>query len=203
MRTEYLIQRGPFAASTDGMKILSEIQVGISEVVWPAGSNRFTIRPVRKGNGVKPIKDGFLRHLESMGWQTEERVRIGELATGPLDAVKTLSDGRKFAVEWETGNISSTHRAINKMALGMLRGELHGGAIVLPTRAMYHYLTDRIGNYEEIAPYFDVWRSWPHLQGLLAVIAIQHDDESAHAPPIPKGNDGWRNFSPEASTVQL
>jgi len=34
-----------------------------------------------------------------------------------------------------------------------------GTALVLPSRKLYPYLTDRIGNYEELEPYFDVWRA--------------------------------------------
>jgi len=195
MRVEHLIQNGTFGTSAEGLEIVAEIQAGIAEVVWPPGSTQFTIRPERHVNGVTPIKVDFIRHLVSRGWAAEVRLSIGELGAGPLDAVKTLADGRKFAVEWETGNISSTHRAINKMALGMLRGELVGGAIVLPTRVMYPYLTDRVGNFAEIAPYFDVWRSWPHVQGLLAVFAVEHDAVSPDAVPIPKGTDGWANFN--------
>ena len=41
---------------------------------------------------------------------------------GKIDAVKNLPDGRYFAFEWETGNISSSHRALNKMAIGLLDG---------------------------------------------------------------------------------
>ncbi|WMD19950.1 hypothetical protein RAS12_25575 [Achromobacter seleniivolatilans] len=203
MRTEHLIRSGAFATSAEGLEIVEEIRAGIAEVVWPVGAREFTINPIKNGNGVTPIKHDFVRHLASKGWRTEMRIRIGDLAPGPLDAVKTLSDGRMFAVEWETGNISSTHRAINKMALGMLRNELCGGIIVLPTRAMYPYLTDRVGNYEEIAPYFEVWRSWPHVQGLLAVIAVQHDAESDDVPLIPKGTDGMHHFGASRIRAQL
>ncbi|MFA8371652.1 hypothetical protein [Burkholderia thailandensis] len=77
----------------------------------------------------------------------------------------------------------------------MLRGELAGGILVLPTRALYQYLTDRIGNYEEIEPYFPIWRNWPHVEGLLAVVAIEHDATSLDVPAIAKGTDGWANHA--------
>lgn len=112
------------------------------------------------------------------------------LVPGPIDAVKKLPDGRWFAVEWETGNISSSHRALNKMAVGLLDGKLAGGILVLPSRDMYQYLTDRIGNYAEIEPYFSVWRSLSILDGVLAVIEIEHDELSLDIPPITKGTDG-------------
>jgi len=195
IRTEYLIRSGAFATSAEGARIVDEIKTGITEVVWPATSNSFTINPTRKGNGVDAIKGNFLAHLASRGWQTEARMGIGDMRPGPLDAVKKLYDSRSFAVEWETGNISSSHRAINKMIMGMQSGELAGGALVLPTRELYRYLTDRIGNFEELIPYFAWFRSCTHVQGLLAIFAIQHDDESVDAPLIPKRTDGWRNYS--------
>jgi hypothetical protein len=36
--------------------------------------------------------------------------------------------------------ISSSHRALNKMVMGILNGTLIGGALVLPTRELYNYL---------------------------------------------------------------
>lgn len=99
--------------------------------------------------------------------------------------------GEKFFVlEWETGNISSSHRAINKMCLGLLDGTLIGGVLVVPTRAMYKYLTDRVGNFTELEPYFRFWRRCPVKEGLLAVIAIEHDGVSRDVQRIPKGTDG-------------
>ncbi|KUZ99078.1 hypothetical protein WI40_11550 [Burkholderia ubonensis] len=200
MQTEYLIRTGEFAKSVEGTKIVDEIQAGIAEVVWPLDAHSFTINPTPKGNGVDPIKRNFMSHLASRGWQTEVRMGIGDIRPGPLDAVKTLADGRRFAVEWETGNISSSHRAINKMMMGMEQGQLAGGALVLPTRALYRFLTDRIGNFEEMSPYFRWFRSCAHVEGLLAVFAIQHDDEAEDVPLIAKRTDGWRNFRAELSS---
>jgi hypothetical protein len=197
MQTEYLIRNGEFAESVEGATIVTEIGNGIAEVVWPPDAQEFTIKPVREGNGVNTIKENFLSYLASQGWQTELRMGIGTIRPGPLDAVKTLADGRSFAVEWETGNISSSHRAMNKMIMGMQCGQLAGGALVLPTRNMCRYLTDRIGNFEEIAPYFGWFRSCEHVEGMLAVFAIQHDAESEDVPLIAKRTDGWRNFRAE------
>lgn len=61
---------------------------------------------------------------------------------------------------------------------------------MIPSRAMYVYLTDRIGNYSEIAPYFAVWRALSIAEGVLAVIEIEHDATSCDVPRIPKGTDG-------------
>ena len=97
---------------------------------------------------------------------------------------------RLFCVEWETGNVSSSHRAINKMALGILKKILIGGALIVPTREMYQYLTDRVGNFPEIEPYFPLWRALRVEEGLLLVIAIEHDAVSQDVPRIKKGTDG-------------
>jgi hypothetical protein len=111
-----------------------------------------------------------------------------------VDAIKDLGDGRIFALEWETGNISSSHRALNKMAVGLLDKVIAGGILVLPSRAMYLYLTDRVGNYSEIQPYFPVWEclgnSGQISDGVLVVIEVEHDALSDAVPWIPKGTDG-------------
>jgi hypothetical protein len=95
-----------------------------------------------------------------------------------------------FAVEWETGNISSSHRALNKMTLGILSQKLIGGALILPTRNMYQYLTDRVGNFEELEPYFDLWKALKADEGLLAIMVVEHDEVSKNVPRIPKGTNG-------------
>ena len=93
-------------------------------------------------------------------------------------------------MEWETGNISSSHRSMNKLALGILKKVIVAGVVILPTRKMYRYLTDRVGNYAELVPYFDLWKSITVNNGVLAVIAIEHDGELNDAPRIPKGTNG-------------
>jgi Restriction endonuclease BamHI len=101
-----------------------------------------------------------------------------------------------FAVEWETGNVSSSHRALNKMALGIRDDILCGGILVLPSRRLYYFLTDRIGNYREVEPYFDIWRHCGVTnRGILAVIEIEHDREDATTPILMKGDDGYALFA--------
>ena len=94
-----------------------------------------------------------------------------------------------FVAEWETGNVSSSHRAINKIMLGVQDDSLTGGVLVVPTKRLAKYLTDRVGNYEELEPYFRFWRRSCE-RGYLAVIAVEHDNESADVPRISKGTDG-------------
>jgi hypothetical protein len=187
---ERLIDSGQFSQSSEYDTIHQDIAEAIKMVVWPAGSSSFTVCPVRKGNGVKPIKKAFQTHLKEQGWLTEQLIKVGQSSKpGPIDVVKPIGD-KIFAVEWETGNISSSHRALNKMAIGIRNGILLGGALVLPTRKLYQYLTDRIGNYEELSHYFDMWRFFSVESGLLIVLAIEYDAIDPNVPLITKGTDG-------------
>ncbi|MEK5507359.1 hypothetical protein MKX46_16590 [Paenibacillus sp. FSL P4-0113] len=174
--------------------LVKQIQASISQMVHPAGSGQFLLYNERKGNGVKPIKDTFLLDLLRYNWILEHRVDVGVTNTrpGPIDAVYPIGN-QYFAVEWETGNISSSHRAINKIVTGILRGQLLGGVLILPSRKMYDYLTDRVGNFRELAPYFDVWKmaNYDVQEGYLYVIEIEHHgltDDPRYR--IIKGTDG-------------
>jgi Restriction endonuclease BamHI len=191
LQIEYLIREGDFGYSAKLDKILNEIKTAIYSIHWPENSTTFTLYPQKKGNGVVPIKKSFLNYLSRHEWLLEHRMTIASRQRpGAVDAVKELPDGRSFAVEWETGNISSSHRALNKMAVGLLDGILAGGILALPSRDMYQYLTDRVGNYAEIEPYFPVWRNLKIKEGVLAVIEIEHDSLSLDVPSIRKGTDG-------------
>ena len=191
IKIEFLIQNGSFRLSSEFENILAEIKNAILSVSHPKGSRLFTLHPEKMVNGVVPIKKNFLDFLVQSKWRQEYRMSIASrVKPGPIDAVKELPDKRFFAVEWETGNISSSHRALNKMAVGLLDGVLAGGILILPSRNMYQYLTDRIGNYSEIEPYFPVWRNLLINEGVLAVIEIEHDALSKDIPLIKKGTDG-------------
>ena len=76
------------------------------------------------------------------------------------------------------------------MALGLLKGVLVCGILVVPSRELYKYLTDRIGNMAELMPYLDLWRSIPCEQGILEIVSIEHDATSTEVPRIPKGTSG-------------
>jgi len=192
---EHLISTGEFSTSSAWRDVKNQITEAIRSVEWPLGSGSFTLhdqlgKKRGEGSGVKPIKDACMRHLRENGWSLETPVRIATVRRpGNMDA--TLPIGRRlFCVEWETGNISSSHRALNKMALGLQKGILVGGVLIVPTRDMYKYLTDRVGNFRELEPYFPFWRSVPIRDGILAVIAIEHDAVSKDVPRIEKGTDG-------------
>lgn len=76
------------------------------------------------------------------------------------------------------------------MALCLLRKQLVAATLVVPSRRLYRFLTDRIGNYSELEPYVDLWRSIPCTSGVLEIVVIEHDAESTSVPRIPKGTDG-------------
>lgn len=190
-RIEYLIQKGAFAASIQMQSIIAEVKSAIYSVKHPQDSNQFLIYPEHHGNGVMPIKDSCMQFFERNGWQLEAPMSLGSrLRPGPVDAVKNIGNNKYFAVEWETGNISSSHRALNKMGLGLLDTMLLGGILILPSRDFYFYLTDRVGNYAEIEPYFPIWKDLTISEGVLCVIEVEHDDISRSVPKIPKGTDG-------------
>ncbi|WP_353056258.1 hypothetical protein [Priestia koreensis] len=54
----------------------------------------------------------------------------------------------------------------------------------------FPYLTDRIGNYEELVPYFNLWWNVNIEKGFLEIISIEHDGLGDDAPIIEKGKDG-------------
>jgi hypothetical protein len=76
------------------------------------------------------------------------------------------------------------------MLLGMKHGQISGGALVLPTRNLYNFLTDRIGNFAELEPYFSLWKDIRYEPALLLIIAIEHDFTNINVPLISKGTDG-------------
>ncbi|MBG1259110.1 restriction endonuclease [Nostoc commune] len=185
-----LISVGSFEESSDWSIIRAEIREAVSLIVYPPGTSNFTINPTKHGNGVKPIKEACMIALrDRFGWKLESPINYATRSPGKVDATKII-DNYLFALEWETGNISSSHRAVNKMVLGLLRGILLGAVLVLPSRKLYSYLTDRIGNYEELEPYFDVWRAVRIQEGFLAIFVIEHDQIDNNVPTITKGTDG-------------
>ncbi len=214
-----LIDRGDFSASREWELVEKEILKGIRSVVWPPGSSAFTVldqsgKKRGEGSGVTRIKEDFIASLVSDGWKGESSIITEALrGTGPFDAARILPgakcdvkrtvgkngrvshrlnarDNRLFVVEWETGNISSSHRAVNKMALGLRGGAISGGALILPTRNLYRFLTDRVGNYPELEPYFPLWEALSIKRGRLEVFAVEYDAVSKTVPRIPKGTDG-------------
>jgi hypothetical protein len=195
LKTVSLISAGTFAKSDTLKKIVQDVETSISKIENPKGSGQFILhdqcgKKRGQGNGVKPIKLLCMKYLKEKGWDLETREQVSsENRPGPIDATYPAQN-KLFCFEWETGNISSSHRALNKMALGILKGKLIGGVLVLPSRKMYHYLTDRVGNFQEIEPYLPLWKSLNIKEGYLAIIEIEHDGVSKKIKRIPKGTDG-------------
>jgi hypothetical protein len=195
VRVETLLSKGPYSSSKEWCATREALHRAIRRVSWPPGSKKFTIYPESgkkrgKGNGVKPIKEGLMVALARGGWKLEHPLDLATLKKpGKLDAVFQSTHG-PVAAEWETGNISSSHRALNKMALGLLKGKLTAGILIVPSRKLYKYLTDRVGNIDEIDPYLDLWRCIPCSHGVLEVVVVEHDAESLDVPRISKGTDG-------------
>lgn len=197
-----LIDAGGFTRTPAWQRVLNDVKAAIDLVRWPPGASSFTIyaesgKKRGKGNGVKPIKTGFVLKLVELGWKPEQRYSKAEKAAatvlpGAFDAWLDLSGQRlaPFVVEWETGNISSSHRALNKMAMALQAGEISGGILVLPTRALAKFLTDRVGNYEELVAYFPYWSGLSVRLGYLGILAIEHDATSLEVERIKKGTDG-------------
>lgn len=186
---------GKYAQSAHWKKTKRQIHDAVRHCEWPVGSGTFTIYPQSgkkrgEGNGVKPIKNEFVALLKNKGWTIEGRAKNAlNQKLGDFDAV--LSGPEKpIVAEWETGNVSSSHRSMNKLTMLVSSGEISAGVLIVPSRKLYAYLTDRIGNIKELEPYFGLWKSVPCKSGALEIVVIEHDAESLEVPRIPKGTDG-------------
>ena len=192
---ETLISTGQFAVSREWRRTQTEIYAAITSAEWPPGSGAFTIHPTSgkqrgEGNGVVPIKARCIAQLVANGWASEASVPLTQdFQSGRFDAVLKSERGL-VALEWETGNISSSHRALNKLAIGLMKGGLIAAILVLPSKQLARWLTDRIGNYPELIPYLDLWRAIPCREGVMEIVVIEQDAESTNVPRIPKGTDG-------------
>jgi len=74
----------------------------------------------------------------------------------------------------------------------MLEGKVSGGVLIVPSRALYAYLTDRVGNPQELLPYHPLWQIWGQHREFtyLAIVTVEHDAASPDVPHIGKGTDG-------------
>lgn len=120
--------------------------------------------------------------------------RVFREGLGDFDFYSESANGLRCVIEWETGNISSSHRSMNKLCLVMLAGLIDIGVVILPSQALYRHLTDRIGNWEELSPYLALWHHVGHSvkHGLLAVTVVEHDEltDDAAVHFISQGADG-------------
>jgi hypothetical protein len=196
-RVHTLIDVGRYRSTAAALR---ETKGAIEAIRWPTGGKDFAIFPESgkargEGNGVVPIREAFVAALRTKeAWNIEmpfplEGIR-GGARFGPMDAARRFPVDPPFMVEWETGNISSSHRSMNKLALGLIEGAVSGGVLIVPTRALAQYLTDRIGNIRELEPYFPLWSSISVARGYLGVIAVEHDRTSRRVRRIVKGTSG-------------
>jgi hypothetical protein len=189
---------------------------------WKDGKNgkKKTLR-----NGVVPLRQLFRANLEGSGWKAEEPLSLKEYferirkddnlaqifmfpetpiaavldplheGVGDFDFWLRSDRGFRTVVEWETGNISSSHRSLNKMCLALTGGLVDAAVLVVPSAMLYVHLTDRIGNVRELQPYFYFWNMFAQLldKGLLAIIVVEQDG-LIHSTDlrdfIPAGTDG-------------
>ena len=190
VRNEVLFACGPIEESGDWDSALSTVQAVVKAMEWPEGSGKFSINPRKEGNGVRAIKEQFAKRLKTAGWATEEAITFkSELKPGNLDFMLKTKNG-PIAIEWETGNISSSHRSMNKLALALIEGVVAGAIMLVPSRDLYKFLTDRIGNIKELEPYLAFWRAINCVSGAFAVVVFEHDNTDKDSPLVPKGLDG-------------
>lgn len=186
---EALIDRGSISMSYTWEIIRHSVQNAINNISWPENQDTFALNPAKKGNGVtiiKPDKNCLLGH----GWIPERTILPN---VGPIDALRII-DGKKFILEWETGNIASSYRSMTKLCHAFLKGSIAGAILVIPTKRMGQFLTDRISTLEELKPNFDYWRATSCLKSdaILEVWAIEYDSLDASIPLIPKSMSGRR-----------
>ena len=196
VETVELLSVGDIAGTAEWRTACRHVRAAVRATVWPPGSDKFTIYPESgkqrgKGNGVLPIKIPCVTKLAALGWKVGKEARIpgGTLLTGDLDALREGQQGR-IGFEWETGNISSSHRAVNKLLLALKLDEIVGGFLVVPSRRLARYLTDRIGNIEELRPYFRLWDDTKLDRGVMQFLVVEHDAESHRVRKIPKMTAG-------------
>lgn len=126
--------------------------------------------------------------------EDEDWADIFNEKVGDFDFYTELEGGVRCVIEWETGNISSSHRSINKLCLVMMAELIDIGVLIVPSRQLYPHLTDRIGNWMELSPYLPLWhRLGRQLQrGLLAITIVEQDEltDDESVAYIPQGKDG-------------
>jgi hypothetical protein len=223
LRTLIIFDKGDVIASPDWSAVHESYVRSIGSIEFPLGSGLLKLRKKAKRpdgqwnrNGVGFLKKGFLEHIVDVeGWHAEVNFDLGnnnqppklklfpslnehqEPITsefGDFDLVTTGSNGMHIAIEWETGNISSSHRSMNKLAIALAAGTIQAGVLIVPSRELYEHLTDRIGNIGELSSYLDMWKKLDARveRGLLAITIVEHDllTDEPDFPYLPSGNDG-------------
>src|SRR6266516_7669143 len=79
VHVERLVDKGEFSATEEWQLIDSQVIQAIKTIEWPPDSGSFTLYPESgkkrgEGNGVKPIKEACMLHLETLGWKLEQEL---------------------------------------------------------------------------------------------------------------------------------
>jgi hypothetical protein len=174
-------------------------------------------------NGVTAIRQQFFDEMLDRHWKPEDPLDISSLMetykaskeaeelfleypskqaiteplhnmVGDFDHSFRIADKWRAVIEWETGNISSSHRSMNKLCLALMASQIEVGVLIVPSRELYPHLTDRIGNWMELSPYLHFWKRAGKFveKGLLAVTVVEHDEltDDPKVPYIAQGKDG-------------
>lgn len=206
LRTMVLFDQGNVITSPDWKNLHESYVRAIASIEHPRGYGSLTLRrKVRlpnkqwKRNGVGYLRKEFLAFMrDHEGWEAESDVALSRDREQPplllypsmeeyrepitsdfggFDFMAVAANGTRVAIEWETGNISSSHRSMNKLAIALSSGLMEIGVLIVPSRALYEHLTDRIGNIGELSGYLAMWEGLKNVveRGLLAITVVEHD----------------------------
>lgn len=223
LRTLVLFDQGNVISSPDWQALHESYVRSIQSIEHPIGTGRLTVRrKMRKPdgkwlrNGVGYLRNGFLEHMRDVeGWKPEGTVNLARDREQPpirlypsleeyrepitsdfggFDLATVGDGGTRIAIEWETGNISSSHRSMNKLAIALGAGIVEVGVLIVPSRDLYEHLTDRIGNISELSGYLSMWEGLKSTvtRGVLAITVVSHDEltDATDIPYLKVGNDG-------------
>lgn len=194
-----LMERNPLAVSA-----YHEVTYSILKNITP-GYEIFILNNTAKHcNGVVPLKEHCYQILEEdYNWYREKPLAYFQNDTqkgGPIDVYKEFYHNCNYlyaGLEFETGNISSAHRSMNKLHIGIIKNEITIAFLMMPIKKMAFYLTDRVSNYEELEPYFLLLKKVPFI-----ILGFDAEKYDTNAPLLPKGKDGmsqrtirkWQNL---------
>jgi hypothetical protein len=82
-------------------------------------------------------------------------------------------ENRHFCVELETGDLGRAIMMLNKLTLGILRGVLAGGALVMLNGGHHSKCSIKKVSFAVLQMYFDVWKAVQVPEGLLVVIGAE------------------------------
>lgn len=223
LRTIVIFDKGGVVNGADWATVHESYVRSIQAIDNPEGSGTLTLRRKAKlpngqwrRNGVNYLRARFLHHMVSdEKWLPEGAVEMPqdrvqpELSRYPsrepyrepvtsdfggFDFMTRTASGLRIAIEWETGNISSSHRSVNKLVISLASGVIQAGVLIVPSRQLYEHLTDRVGNIGELSGYLELWESAKAgvQRGLLAITVVEHDalTNSETFPWLDVGNDG-------------